>query len=96
MSSYENITGFADAITVTNTISDGLLAVGLPVVVWVALFGWNLRHGRAEAISYASFAVGIILIVENVWGLVEYWVVIADLLLLALGVFMIMLERREG
>lgn len=94
MSSYENITGLTDAFEVSNSLADGMIAIGVPLLLWIALFGWNVRKGRAEAITYASLATGIVLLLENIAGLVEYWVIIADLILFALGLFMMFNERK--
>lgn len=94
-SAFENATSMTDFFTVANTVSDGLLAFGFPLVVWVALFGYNVSKGRAEAITYSSFVTGIVLLLENMAGLVDYWVIIADLILLAIGIFMLLMERRQ-
>jgi len=96
MSQFENVTGFTEAFEVANTISDGMLAIGVPLVLWIALFGFTIgRNGRAHSITFASFVTGIILLLENMAGLVEYWIIIADLILLSLGIFMILHERRS-
>lgn len=95
MGAYENVTGFTEFYEAANTHSGGLLALTLPVVLWVALFGFALVNGRSKAIVFASFVTGILLLIENLLGLVDYWVIVADMILLTLGIFMLMLEGRR-
>lgn len=95
MTQFENVTGITDFFDVANTYAGGLLAVGFPLVVWIALFSFNIQKGRAEALTYSSFVVGIILLLENLYGLVDYWLLIADLILLSIGIFMIVMERKQ-
>lgn len=94
MSNFTNVTGFTEAFQVANTMSDGYLAVGFPVVFWIALFGFSMSYGRAHAMTAASFLTAIILLIENMVGLVDYWVIVADLVLLAIGLGMVFMERR--
>jgi len=91
---FQNVTSFTEAFGVANTMSDGFLAVGFPVVFWIAMFGFSMNYGRSHAITASSFLTAIILLIENMAGLVSYWVIVADLVLLALGLGMIFMERR--
>lgn len=91
---FSNISDFTGFLVAADTVSGGMLAIGIPVLVWVASFAFTLREGRGHAITYASFGTGIILLLENIAGLVEYWVIIADILLLLLGVYFLLQERR--
>lgn len=95
MSAFENVSSFGDAITAANTLSDGLLAGGFPVVFFVAIYGFTMPGGRAHAIVSAAFLTAPILLVENMLGLVDYWVIVADLIILAGGLLMLTLERRS-
>lgn len=94
MSHFENITSMTEAFQIANTMSDGMLGAGFPVVFWIALFGFSISYGRGHAITAASFLTAIILLVENLVGMVDYWMIIADLILLAIGLGMIFMERR--
>ena len=97
MSNFTNVTGWTDLFEAANTTSDGMLAIGFPIVVWVAIFGWSLgTNGRSEALVSASFITLVLTFFENLAGWIDFWVVIANLILLALGIFMLMLERRAG
>lgn len=95
MTYFENVTGFTSFFTTADSYSGGLLAIGVPLVLWVSLFGYTVQKGRAEAMTYASFVTGVILLLENIAGLVDYWVIMADLILLAIGIFMVFMERRD-
>ena len=95
MSNFTNVTDFTEFFTASDAVSGGLLAIGFPVLMWIIMFGFALRDGREKALIFASFGTGIILLLENIAGLVEYWVITADLLLLALGVFMLLHERGK-
>lgn len=93
MSAYENMTSITDMVTVTNTVTDGYFAPGIAMAVWIVLFGWSLGYGRAQAMIYASSITFIVLLIENVLGLVPYWAIIGDLILLAIGLVMLMVDR---
>lgn len=94
MSAFQNVTSFTEAFQVADTLSGGFLAIGFPVVFWIALFGFSMNYGRAHAMTAASFLTAIILLIENMVGFVDYWVIVADLVLLAIGLGMIFMERR--
>lgn len=94
-SNFANVTDMTEFFEAADTVSGGMLALGVPIVMWITLFGFGLRSGRAQAITYASFGTGIILLLENIAGLVEYWVIIADILLLTLGIFLLLHERKS-
>lgn len=96
MSAYNNITDITDMVTVTNTVTDGYFGPGIAVAVWIVLFGFGLAYGRAQAITYSSSITLLILFVENSMGLVPYWAIIADLILLAVGIFMLLNERPSS
>jgi len=96
MSAFENITGLTDALTVANNITDGLLVLGFPMLVWVAVFSYYLpTNGRGNAMTGASFVSLIIVFMLNMVGLIEYWMIVANLMLFAVSAAMMMLERRE-
>jgi len=94
MSAFENITGLTDALVVSNTLTGGYLTLGFPVVVFIAIFGYTLAYGRSHAITTASFITMLILLVENMLGMVQYWAIIVTGVLFALGVVMVLMERR--
>ncbi len=96
MSHFQNVTSFTEAFSVANTMSDGFLAIGFPVVFWIALFGFSMNYGRSHAMTAASFLTAIILLIENMVGLVDYWIIVADLVLLAIGLGMVFMERRAS
>lgn len=91
---FSNISDFTGFLIASDVVSGGMLAIGIPVLVWVATFAFALREGRGHAITYASFGTGILLLLLNIAGLVEYEYIIADVLLLLLGVYFLMQERR--
>lgn len=95
MSAYQNITSLTDAFVVTNTITDGYFAPGIMVVIWIVLFGYALPQGRAQAITYASLIAGLCGMLLNIMGIIPYWVLTADLILFAIGIFMLMAERKS-
>lgn len=93
MSNFTNVTDFTEFFAASDAVSGGILGIGIPVLMWIAMFGFALRDGREKALIYASFGTGIILMLENIAGITEYWLITADLLLLALGIFMLLHER---
>lgn len=95
MSSFENVTGFTDAFNVANNLVGGWIALGFPLVVWVAIFGFNLDKGRGQAITGASFITLLVLMLENQLLVVPYFALVADGVLLALGLVMIFMERNQ-
>lgn len=95
MSAFENVSSFTEMFSVADAVSGGYLAVGFPIVFFIAIFGFTLNYGRAHALTSAAFLTAPILLVENMTGLVDFWVIIADLVLLSLGLVMITLERRS-
>jgi hypothetical protein len=97
MSIFANFTGgFTDLLIVANTLTSGYLMLGFPFLVWVALFGYSQQYGRGHAIAGTSFITMIILLLENMALLVPYWALIANGVLLAGGIFMMLLERRSS
>lgn len=93
MPTYENVTEFDSYLVAINTITGGWFLPSVMVVFFLVLFLSNLRFGRAKALTVSSFTVGLILLVFNVEGLINYWVITADLILFAIGVFMLLLEK---
>jgi hypothetical protein len=94
MSAFQNVTSLTDAFVATNTVSGGTFAYGIPIIVWIAIFGFAMPNGRSQAITAASFVTGIMLLLMNMVGLVQYWVIILDLVVLSVGIVGIFLERR--
>lgn len=95
MTAFENATSFTDALGAADTLSGGFLMPGFAVVVWLVIFGYTLNHGRGQAITTASFTTSILVFLMNFAGLVDYWLVIASLVTLALGFMSMILERRN-
>jgi len=96
MGNFSNITGFTGLLEKSNELSDGMIGIAFPLLVWIALFGYGIQYGRSKAIVYASFVTMIVLAIENYMSMVEYWVIVANGILLALGIFMLLLDKRRG
>jgi len=94
-SSYENITSFVDMLTVSNTITDGILASGFIFVIWVVLFFSSVSYGRSKAIIYASFITFIVSLFMNVMTLVDFWVVALNLIGVAIGTGYLLFSKER-
>lgn len=95
MGAFENVTSLTDYFVAGNTLTDGILVHALVVVVFLVLFFSSIVYGRSKALTFASFSTGVLLLVLNIQGLVDYWLIIADLLLFSVGVI-VMLGKGEG
>jgi general stress protein CsbA len=95
MTTFTNITSITGAFAWANNLTGGFIGIGFPIVVWVALFAAGISHGRGHGITFASFVTGILLLMENMMGWVQFWVITADLILLVIGVYMMLQERRS-
>jgi len=96
MSHFNNITSLTDALTIADGLSGGMIVYGFPLVVWIAVFAYSLpTNGRANSMAGASFVTLIIIFIFNMVGLLPFYLIIADLVLLTISVALVMLERRE-
>lgn len=95
MTGFENITDLTTFFTTANALTDGLLGVSLGVSVFVVLFLTTYQFGRSKALMYTSFITGILLALLNAGGLVDSWLIIADLIIFSISVIMILSSRRS-
>jgi len=93
---YENATGYGDVFTIANTVSGGVLAYTIPVTLWCALFLATIPFGRDRALTFSSFITTLSILVLNKMGMIDYWLFIPAVLILALGLFMLQQKKNES
>lgn len=93
ISNFENITGIVEMMQISNSMTGGWFYYSIPITVWGVIFFSTMSWGRSEAIVSASFITGVILAILNMVGAISYWLIVVDLILLALGLFMLISSR---
>ena len=95
MSAFENATGFADMLSIGNTVSGGYLAYSIIVTLFAVSFLGTLAFGRSRALQFASFMSSLGILVMGNMGLMEYWLEIPCLLIFAVSTFMLQQKKNE-
>jgi len=55
----------------------------------------SITFGRSKALTFSSFVTGILLLMLNIGGHVDYWLIIADMILFSAGLLMLIFTKRE-
>ena len=95
MTRFENATSFTEFFNVANTMTDGWLAFMLAIITFVIMFLGALPFGKYKALTYSSFVTGVLLLFMNMADMIDYWVIVLDGVILAIGLFMMMHSKRE-
>lgn len=90
------MSSMTDFLTTADQVGDYYLIPCLVVVVWFTLFSVSIGFGRSKAITYSSFATGVLLLFLNLGGYVDYWLIVADLILFSAGILMLVFTKRES
>ena len=90
MSNFTNLTSFTQFLQLSNNMTGGILIFAFVTTVAVVLFLSTVSYGKWKALTYSTFITGILLLLLNVGGLVEYHLIIVDVVLFAIGLFKMM------
>lgn len=83
-------------IIIANNLSEGYLIYTFVFVIFVVLFLSSMRWGKEKALTYSAFVTGVVLLLLNVAGLVQYWMIVLDGVLLMIGLFLVTRAKTIG
>lgn len=95
MSSFANTSSLTDYVEVANDITDGWLVFGMAVTIFTVLFLSTLAFGKWRALTYSSFVTGIVLVLMNMLGMADYWLIVLDGVAFSIGAFMMMQSKSS-
>lgn len=94
MGAFDNATDFKTFIEASNVVSGNYLVYAIPITIFIVLLFANFKHGRSRAITVASYATFFVVLFLNTVGLMPYYLVMASLMLLALGTFGVLVGKQ--
>lgn len=95
MAAFENITDMTTYFTAANTYTDNYLVFGLVCTVFLVVLMSSLRFGRERALISSSFSTILVMMILNIFGLMPFWMIAVALIILAIGLYMLILGKQS-
>lgn len=92
---FNNATSYTELLVIANNITGGWLVFSIVVSFALVLFVYNLPYGKWRAMVSSTFLTGLLILMFNMAGMIQFWVITLDLFLFVLGLFM-MIQSKEG
>ena len=92
---FTNTTTLQSFTLAANNATGGLLLWSFVGVVAVSLFFAGMPYGRSKASALSSFITGIILLILNNMGLVDWWLLALDALVFGASIILIMMNKKR-
>lgn len=95
ISNFSNVSNYTTAFQKANTMTDGYFMFGAIVVVYLCFFLYYLPNGKWKSLAYSSFITGIIGMMLNLAGMLQWFYLIIIAFGFVTGLFMLLVAKRD-
>lgn len=95
ISNFSNVTNYTSAFQKANTMTDGYFMFGLIVVTYACVFLYYLPNGKWKSLTYSSFIAGILGLMMNLAGMLQWYFLVIIAFGFVAGLFMMLVAKRD-